>query len=123
VVGDAVQLRQLFQNLVANATKFVADGTTPDVHVSAERLPDGWCVTVADNGIGVDPARREEVFGMFRRLHSREDYDGTGIGLAICKRIVVRQGGSIWVDANPSGGSWFRFTIPDRFGGSHPATG
>jgi PAS domain S-box-containing protein len=123
VAGDAVQLRQLLENLVANGAKFVAEGTPPEVHVSAERVPEGWCVTVADNGIGVDPARREQVFGMFTRLHSREDYDGTGIGLAICKRIVVRRGGSIWVEANPSGGSRFRFTVPDRFAGSRPATG
>jgi light-regulated signal transduction histidine kinase (bacteriophytochrome) len=101
----------------------VADGAVPEVHVSAERRPEGWCVTVADNGIGVDPARREEVFGMFRRLHSRDEYDGTGIGLAICKRIVVRRGGSIWVEGNPPGGSRFRFTIPDWFGAGRSGPG
>ncbi len=113
VIGDPQQLRQLLQNLVGNACKFVAQGTTPRVHVSAERTDDGWCVSVADNGVGVDPARAGEIFEMFRRLHSREQYDGTGIGLAICERIVDGHGGRIWVEPNPGGGSVFRFTLPD----------
>jgi two-component system, chemotaxis family, sensor kinase Cph1 len=83
------------------------------VHVSAERAGDGWTVTVADNGIGVDDAARERIFAMFQRVYSRDRYKGTGIGLSICKRIVERRGGTIWVEPNPSGGSCFRFTVPD----------
>ena len=113
VVGDTQQLRQLLRNLVGNACKFVAPGTTPRVHLSAERGEDGWCVSVADNGVGVDPERASEIFEMFRRLHSREQYDGTGIGLAICQRIVEGHGGRIWVEPNPGGGSVFRFTLAD----------
>ena len=116
VCGDPVQLGQLLQNLVANGVKFVAPGATARVHVSAERLPGAWAVTVSDNGIGVEPAHRERIFGMFERLHARDRYQGTGIGLAICKRIVERRGGAIWVEDEPSGGSRFRFTIPDEPG-------
>ena len=113
VNGDPVQLGQLLQNLVANALKFVPDGRPPEIHVSAERTADGWTVTVADNGIGVADADRERIFTMFARLHPRERYKGTGIGLAICKRIVERRGGTIWVEPHPDGGSRFRFSVPD----------
>ena len=116
VCGDPVQLAQLLQNLVANGLKFVAEGCVARVHVAAERVPGAWVVTVSDSGIGVDPAQRERIFGMFERLHARERYQGTGIGLAICKRIVERRGGAIWVEDSPSGGSRFRFTIPTEIG-------
>lgn len=120
VVGDPQQLRQLLQNLVGNACKFVAPDTPPHVRISAERDDQGWCISVADNGVGIDPDQRKEIFEMFRRLHSREQYDGTGIGLAICKRIVDGHGGRIWVEANAAGGSVFRFTIPDPVAVSDP---
>lgn len=113
VTGDPVQLGQLFQNLLANAVKFVPDGRSPQVHVSAERTADGWTVTVADNGIGVEDAARDRIFDMFERIHPQEHYKGTGIGLSICKRIVERRGGTIWVEPNPAGGSRFRFSLPD----------
>ncbi len=113
VTGDPVQLAQLVQNLVANALKFVPDGRRPQIHLSAARDGDGWTVTVADNGIGVDDRARERIFAMFERLHPRDRFKGTGIGLSICKRIVERRGGMIWVEPNPSGGSHFRFTLPD----------
>jgi PAS domain S-box-containing protein len=113
VTGDPVQLVQLVQNLLANALKFVPEGRPPRVHVAAERSADGWTVTVSDNGIGVDTAARDRIFTMFHRLHPRERYKGTGIGLSICKRIVERRGGSIWVEPNPAGGSRFRFSVPD----------
>lgn len=113
VTGDSVQLGQLLQNLLANALKFVPDGRPPQVHVSAERGTDAWIVTVADNGIGVEDAARERIFAMFERLHPRERFKGTGIGLSICKRIVERRGGSIWVEPNAGGGSRFRFALPD----------
>jgi len=113
VTADAFEFAQLFQNLLANAVKFVPPGSAPAVHLSAERALAGWTVTVADNGIGVDEAHRDRIFSMFERLHPRERYQGTGIGLAICKRIVERRGGAIWVEANGGAGSRFRFTVPD----------
>jgi len=113
VVGDPVQLGQLVQNLLANALKFVPDGTPPHVRVWAERTAEGWLVTVADNGIGVEDASSDRIFAMFERLHPRERFKGTGIGLSICKRIVERRGGAIWVEPNPGGGSCFRFSLPD----------
>ena len=113
VTGDQMQMGELLQNLLVNALKFVPDDRRPEVHVSAERGLDCWTVTVADNGIGVEDAARERIFAMFERLHSRERFQGTGIGLSICKRIVERRGGTIWVEPNPGAGSRFRFTLPD----------
>jgi signal transduction histidine kinase len=112
VSGDPAQMRQLFQNLISNALKFHGD-SSPRVDVVAERDDAGWRFMVADNGIGIDPGHADRVFKMFQRLHTREEYDGTGIGLAICRKIVDRHGGRIWVEPNPGGGSRFVFTIPD----------
>jgi PAS domain S-box-containing protein len=112
VLGDRLALAQVLQNLVANALKFRA-GPSACVWVSAERVHDGmWRVSVADDGIGIDAQYRERVFKMFQRLHEREAFEGTGIGLAICRKIVERQGGEIRVDGRPGGGSVFSFTIP-----------
>ncbi|HEX3621322.1 MAG TPA: ATP-binding protein [Acidimicrobiales bacterium] len=113
VVGDPVQLGQLIQNLLANALKFVPEGQSPVIEVSADRTEDGWLVTVADNGIGVEDASSDRIFAMFERLHPRERFKGTGIGLSICKRIVERRGGAIWVEHNAPHGSRFRFSVPD----------
>ena len=113
VTGDPTQFVHLLQNLLANGLKFVADGVTPRIRVSASRMINAWCIEVADNGIGIAPQYRTHVFGMFQRL-GRNEYEGTGIGLAICKRIVEQRGGSIWVEENPLGGSRFRFTVPDE---------
>jgi len=123
VTGDPIQLGQLVQNLLANALKFVPDEHPPRIHVSAERGADSWTVTVADNGIGVEEASRERIFAMFERLNPRERFKGTGIGLSICKRIVERRGGTIWVEPNAGGGSRFRFRVPDvvSSGSSAPA--
>jgi light-regulated signal transduction histidine kinase (bacteriophytochrome) len=123
VLGDPVQLGQLLRNLVANALKFVPVGRAPSVHVFADRSADGWLVTVADNGIGIDDASSDRIFAMFERLHTRERYKGTGIGLSICKRIVERRGGTIWVEPNPAGGSHFRFSLPDVVAGASAAPG
>ncbi|HEX8274216.1 MAG TPA: PAS domain S-box protein [Longimicrobiaceae bacterium] len=113
VPGDPVQLGQLLQNLVANAVKFRGEAP-PRVHVSAERDGDGWTFSVADNGIGIDPEYADRIFVIFQRLHTRAEYPGTGIGLAICKKIVERHGGRIWFEPAPGGGTVFRFTLPDR---------
>lgn len=112
VRGDHAQLEQVVQNLLTNALKFVRPGQTPAVEVAARRAGDEWIVSVADNGIGVEPRFAERIFGMFQRLHPRDVYPGTGIGLAICKRVVERHGGRIWVEPAPGGGSIFSFTIP-----------
>ncbi len=112
VTGDAAQLRQVLQNLVGNALKFRRPGVPPRVHVSAAAERGQWTITVRDNGIGIDPRFAELVFEVFRRLHTRDEYPGTGIGLAICRKAVERHGGRIWVEAAPDGGSAFRFTLP-----------
>jgi signal transduction histidine kinase/tetratricopeptide (TPR) repeat protein len=113
--ADQIQLAQLFQNLLSNAIKFVADGP-PQVSVSAQRAHGAWDFQVSDNGIGIEPRHAGRIFTVFKRLHGRDSYPGSGIGLAICKRIVERHGGRIWVESEPGAGSSFRFTIPDQAG-------
>jgi PAS domain S-box-containing protein len=113
VSGDPVQLRQVFQNLTGNAIKYRGD-QPPSIEISAEQGGTGWTFSVRDNGIGIAPEYTEQIFSMFKRLHGRDRYEGTGIGLAICKKIVERHGGRIWVESQPGEGSAFRFTLPDR---------
>jgi PAS domain S-box-containing protein len=113
VDGDAPQLAQLFQNLIGNGIKFVPAGTRPRVRVTAAREERAWRFAVEDNGIGIDPRHVERVFGMFQRLHSRDEYEGTGIGLAIAKKVVERHGGRIWLNPRETGGSCFEFTLAD----------
>jgi light-regulated signal transduction histidine kinase (bacteriophytochrome) len=110
VRADRSQVVQLFQNLVGNAIKFRA-AQSPRIHVSADRRGAGWVFCVRDNGIGIEPKYFERIFVIFQRLHSREDYPGTGIGLALCKRIVERHGGKIWVESEPGNGSAFFFSL------------
>jgi PAS domain S-box-containing protein len=110
-VHDA-HLKQLFQNLVGNAIKYRSSDRAPVVHVSAAPLGTFWLFSVADNGIGIEPEYKERVFGLFKRLHSGDEYSGTGIGLAICQRIVDRYHGRIWVESTPGQGSDFKFTLP-----------
>ncbi|MGC9444481.1 MAG: PAS domain S-box protein [Candidatus Methanospirareceae archaeon] len=116
VVVDEVQLGQVFQNLIGNAIKFHGD-EPPRIHISAEKGANEWIFSIADNGIGIDPQYVEKIFGIFQRLHNARDYPGTGIGLAICKRIVERHGGRIWVESEPGKGATFYFTIPIKEGG------
>ena len=111
---DASQLTQVFQNLIGNAIKFRRSGERPAVRVSAERGGDRWTLGVADNGIGIDPKYFERIFGMFQRLHGRDEYAGTGIGLALCKKIVERHGGQMHVVSEPGQGATFSVTLPDR---------
>jgi signal transduction histidine kinase len=115
--ADPVQLGQVLQHLLANALQFRGD-RRPHIQISAAREQDGWRVSVSDNGIGIDPVRGEEVFRLFRRLHAPSEHPGTGVGLAICRRIVQRHGGRIWVEPRPQGGSVFHFTIPDTAPGA-----
>ncbi|MFC4542107.1 MEDS domain-containing protein [Halosolutus amylolyticus] len=111
VAGDASQLRQVLQNLITNAITYSGDDP-PQIHVDAERQGDDWVVSVHDSGIGIDPDDQDRVFDVFDRLHSREEYEGTGIGLALCERIVERHGGEIWVESEPGEGSTFSMTLP-----------
>jgi signal transduction histidine kinase len=110
VQGDEGQLGQVFQNLIANGIRFRGD-EPPRVHVSAARAGDEWTISVRDNGIGIEPQYAERIFVIFQRLHTRAEYPGTGIGLAVCKRIVERHGGRIWVESDGSHGSTFLFTL------------
>jgi PAS domain S-box-containing protein len=112
VMADETQLAQLFQNLIGNGIKFRGSGTAPRIHISAVRRESDWVFSVRDNGIGIAPEFHQRIFVLFQRLHTRDDYPGTGIGLAICKRIVERHGGRIWVDSKPGQGSTFFFSLP-----------
>lgn len=113
VMGDRGQLVQVFQNLIANAVKFHRPEEPPRIHVSAERTGGFWTFRVADNGIGIESKYFDQVFQVFQRLHTRSEYPGTGIGLAICKRAIERFGGRIWVESEPGTGSTFFFTLPE----------
>ncbi len=110
VHADPVQLGQVFQNLISNAIKF-RRSEIPEIQVDAHRDKEEWIFSVKDNGIGIDPKYFDKIFIIFRRLHSREKYPGTGIGLATCKKIVERHGGRIWVESEPGKGSTFYFSL------------
>lgn len=111
VMGDAVQLAQVFQNLIGNAVKFRGPAA-PVAHVGVAQEGDTWVFSVRDNGIGIPDKDRERIFLIFQRLHTRSEYPGAGIGLAICKKIVERHGGKIWAESAPGSGAAFYFTLP-----------
>jgi len=128
LMGDVVQIRQVFQNLIGNALKFARDGVPPVVRVKAvplARVPPtadpppagaGWRITVSDNGIGFEPQYGERIFELFQRLHGRNQYEGTGLGLAIVKKIVVRHGATIVARSTPGTGTTFVIDWPARDG-------
>jgi two-component system, chemotaxis family, sensor kinase Cph1 len=114
VKADSAQLTQVFQNLIANAIKFHG-AEKPVVHIAAETKEFEWMISVSDNGIGIPVESWQDLFVIFRRLHTRTEYPGNGIGLSICKKIVERHGGKIWIEAQTQPGSCFRFTLPAEF--------
>jgi chemotaxis family two-component system sensor kinase Cph1 len=111
VIGDPSQLLQVFQNLLSNALKFHTE-RRPEVHVGAVMSDGMWLLSVRDNGIGIDMQYGERIFQIFQRLHTREEYGGSGVGLAVCKRIVERHQGRIWLESKPGEGATFFFTLP-----------
>jgi PAS domain S-box-containing protein len=112
VMGDRSQLVQLMQNLIGNGLAYRSD-KPPHIHISAERGGKDWIFSIRDNGIGIDPKHYEPIFEIFKRLHHQKDKPGTGIGLAVCRRVVTRHGGKIWVESESGYGSTFHFTIPE----------
>ncbi|MFC2024555.1 ATP-binding protein, partial [Chloroflexota bacterium] len=122
VNADGRQMVQLFQNLSANAVKFRGE-EPPRIHIGAEQTDAGWTLSVKDNGIGIEPQYMERIFKVFERLHTREEYPGTGIGLSVCKKIVERHGGKIWVEPASESGSAFYFTIPLKGGNGNGKNG
>ena len=119
VPGDGTQLTQVLQNLLANALKFVPESRTPEIHVSVKALESAWQICVRDNGVGIAPEHTKRIFQIFQRLHSKGEYTGTGIGLAICRRIVDRHDGDIWVQSEDSTGASFYFTLPTERATTH----
>jgi light-regulated signal transduction histidine kinase (bacteriophytochrome) len=112
VAGWPDRLSVLLQNLIGNALKYRRDGVAPRIAISAVEKHDEWQFAVCDNGIGFEQEYADKIFGVFKRLHVHDKYGGTGVGLAIAKRVVERHGGRIWAEASPNGGSTFYFTLP-----------
>ena len=113
VMADPSQLTQVFQNLIANAIKFHGP-KTPVIRIDADKKDHEWVFTVSDNGIGIQAENWQDIFVIFRRLHTRAEYEGNGIGLSICKKIIERHGGKIWIEAQAKPGCRFKFTLPSE---------
>ena len=109
--GHPTGIKQLFQNLIVNGIKFSKKGTAPEIQIASERSNDSWKFSFKDNGIGIEQKHNEKIFAIFERLHSRKEYEGSGIGLAHCKKIVELHEGNIWVESAAGTGSTFYFTI------------
>ncbi len=110
-MGDKFQITQLWQNLISNALKFHSEKSLT-INITVEEKRDKWLFSIEDNGIGISPEFQERIFVIFQRLQSQENYDGTGIGLALCQKIILRHGGKIWVKSDIGKGAKFLFTIP-----------
>jgi light-regulated signal transduction histidine kinase (bacteriophytochrome) len=113
IVADRTQMRKVLQNLISNALKFHGE-SPPNIHISGESKENKWVFSVKDNGIGIDPQYFDRIFKIFQRLHTRDEYEGTGIGLAVCKKIIQRHNGEIWVKSEKNKGSTFYFSIPKK---------
>jgi light-regulated signal transduction histidine kinase (bacteriophytochrome) len=113
IIGDESQMMHVFQNLIANGIKF-NDKDSPKISILAEQDEDGWIFSVSDNGIGIAPKYQAQIFEIFKRLHDKDEYPGTGIGLAICQKIIERHGGKIWIESKQGEGSIFYFNIPNQ---------
>ena len=118
--ADSTQMTQVFQNLVGNSLKYRVRDRPPVIHIQSKALDDNWVFSVSDNGMGIEPRHFQRIFGIFQRLHSRNEYPGTGIGLALCKKIVEHHDGMIWVESIVGHGSTFHFTLPIAANGSEP---
>jgi light-regulated signal transduction histidine kinase (bacteriophytochrome) len=110
--GFESELKILFQQLILNAIKFKKKECSPEITLAAEKLPEEWVFTVSDNGMGILKKDHEKVFGIFKQMHNHDEYEGIGMGLAYCKKIVELHGGRLWIDSTPGKGSTFKFTIP-----------
>lgn len=110
VMADRFQMVQLFQNLLSNAIKYKSDAPLK-IHVGVKQCNNGWVFSVRDNGIGIDPKYKDRIFALFQRLHTKPEHTGSGIGLAICKKIVERHGGTIWMESQPNKGAVFYFSL------------
>ena len=113
VFGDLAMIRQVLVNLVSNALKFTRPGILPEIRIASQRIQEAWTFTVQDNGVGFDPRYSSKLFGVFQRLHTEAEFEGTGVGLALVKRIINRHGGEVWADGKLDQGATFYFTIPD----------
>ncbi|MBC7914033.1 MAG: GHKL domain-containing protein [Pyrinomonadaceae bacterium] len=114
LTGNPTEIRQLFQNLLSNALKFRKKDISPQINLTAEQQTGNWLFSIKDNGIGIAEADKDKIFTIFKRLHNRDEYEGTGIGLSHCRKIVEQHGGNIWIDSQPGLGSTFYFTISDQ---------